>query len=76
MCTGRGQHPAPPDTEHSAEDVQLAAEMLAEAQRRMREVKDSKAVAKQAASQECQLSDVLATAALTLQRQQKALAEV
>ncbi len=70
-----GIPPPAPGEKHSAEEVQMAAEVLAEAQRRMQEVKDSKEAAKQAASRKRQLTAVLATAA-TSQRQQKALEEV
>ncbi len=54
----------------------MAAEVLAEAQRRMQEVKDAKEATKQAASRKRQLKSALVTASSNSRRQQKTLDEV
>ncbi len=72
----KGIAPPAPGKQHSAEELQMAAEVLAEAQRRMQEVKNVKEATKQAASRKRQLTPALATASSNSRRQQKTLDEV
>ena len=72
----KGIPPPEKGKQHSAADLQLAAEALAEVQRRMQDVRDKWHATQEAASRKRQLETTVRTGQQEKQHQQKTLAEV